>query len=426
LKAVNSNGNFDYIRTCVFDIESLHTELSAGIHALRSKNIQEGLAHIGATIQTFATKSCQISDAELNKLKTLTTTFTTPKSVEYTGKSLLINNVEVIAEAMKVVKSFEQKDFSNLGFWIGKTMHTVALGLNQPLRQEVVDYINSKQSSWTAEVNPKFAGMTMAEIKNQYLGALNFPDYSQDESSIDTSSNDIPTHFNSSEQWPGCIHPIRDQAHCGSCWAFAASEVLSDRFCIASNKQINVVLSPQYLVSCNALNHGCNGGVPLLAWNFVVNTGLVTDSCWPYESGDGHNPGCKSFTKCHDGQPTKMYHGKKKSITTLGNPKAIQENIMKFGPVEAAFSVYEDFISYKSGIYKHTSGSLLGGHAVKIVGWGNENGTNFWIVANSWNTTWGESGFFRIAFGQCGIDKSCSAVEADLSSANEGALRFFQ
>jgi cathepsin B len=63
----------------------------------------------------------------------------------------------------------------------------------------------------------------------------------------------------------------------------------------------------------------------------------------------------------------------------------IQQEIMTNGPVEAAFTVFSDFPSYKSGVYKHVSGSQLGGHAIKILGWGVENGTKYWLVANSWN-----------------------------------------
>jgi cathepsin B len=79
---------------------------------------------------------------------------------------------------------------------------------------------------------------------------------------------------------------------------------------------------------------------------------------------------------------------------------------MTNGPVEAAFTVYSDFMSYKSGVYKHTSGSVEGGHAVKILGWGVENGEDYWIVANSWSNAWGMNGYFYILKGvnECGIE----------------------
>ena len=62
---------------------------------------------------------------------------------------------------------------------------------------------------------------------------------------------------------------------------------------------------------------------------------------------------------------------------------------MTNGPVEAVFTVYEDFPTYKSGVYKYTKGKSLGGHASKITGWDTEDDTDYWLVANSWNSDWG-------------------------------------
>jgi cathepsin B len=95
------------------------------------------------------------------------------------------------------------------------------------------------------------------------------------------------------------------------------------------------------------------------------------------------------------------------------DPVQIQQELMTNGPVEAAFTVYSDFPTYKSGVYHHVSGSYLGGHAVKILGWGVDAQTKapYWTVANSWNTDWGEGGFFRILRGsnECGIEGSIVA-----------------
>ncbi|PIO71834.1 papain family cysteine protease [Teladorsagia circumcincta] len=80
---------------------------------------------------------------------------------------------------------------------------------------------------------------------------------------------------------------------------------------------------------------------------------------------------------------------------------------MKNGPVVAGFLVYEDFAHYKSGIYKHTAGRITGGHAVKLIGWGKENGTPYWLIANSWHDDWGEKGFYRMIRGinNCRIEE---------------------
>ena len=74
-------------------------------------------------------------------------------------------------------------------------------------------------------------------------------------------------------------------------------------------------------------------------------------------------------------------------------------------------AVYADFVNYKSGVYHHVSGQLLGGHAIRILGWGNEDGTDYWLVANSWNEDWGDQGFFKIVKGkdECGIEDGAVA-----------------
>ena len=78
--------------------------------------------------------------------------------------------------------------------------------------------------------------------------------------------------------------------------------------------------------------------------------------------------------------------------------------------------VYEDFLAYKSGIYVRKSSKFLGGHAIKGVGWGKDqdSGIHFWIMANSWNTNWGENGYFRIKMGECGIDEQVTSSEPSI------------
>jgi len=76
-----------------------------------------------------------------------------------------------------------------------------------------------------------------------------------------------------------------------------------------------------------------------------------------------------------------------------------------------AFTVYADFPAYKTGVYHHVSGSQLGGHAVKLIGWGVENNVPYWLIVNSWNTDWGNQGLFKIKRGnnECGIEDEVTA-----------------
>jgi len=88
------------------------------------------------------------------------------------------------------------------------------------------------------------------------------------------------------------------------------------------------------------------------------------------------------------------------------NEESIRKELFTNGPVEITLDVYDDLLSYKSGVYIHQGGKLDGGHAVKLVGWGVENKVPYWIIANSWNSDWGEDGYFRILRGvnECGIE----------------------
>lgn len=99
------------------------------------------------------------------------------------------------------------------------------------------------------------------------------------------------------------------------------------------------------------------------------------------------------------------------SYSVSDNEKEIMAEIYKNGPVEAAFTVYSDFLLYKSGVYQHVTGEMMGGHAVRILGWGVEDGTPYWLVGNSWNTDWGDNGFFKILRGRdhCGIESEIVA-----------------
>ena len=95
-------------------------------------------------------------------------------------------------------------------------------------------------------------------------------------------------------------------------------------------------------------------------------------------------------------------------------PRAIAEAIYAKGPVAATFNVYDDFVNYRRGIYVKTSDKLLGVHSVKIIGWGYDYWwrVNYWIVANSWSTRWGDGGYFKIQFGQVAFEEQVWTCDA--------------
>ncbi|GIZ02210.1 cathepsin B [Caerostris extrusa] len=283
-----------------------------------------------------------------------------------------------------------------------------------PLSQKMIDIVNYMNTTWTAGRN--FEGVSMKHIRG-LLGVHKDNHKYRLQSIRHAIPGDLPDSFDSREQWPHCptINQIRDQGSCGSCWAFGAVEAMSDRHCIHSNGKVNVQISAEDLLSCcYSCGMGCNGGFPGSAWEYWVDKGLVTgakESC-PHVETLSTLPQCvhmceKGYNKSYSDD---KFFGKK-SYSIDEQEDQIKTEIYKNGPVEAAFTVYADFVTYKSGVYQHVTGVELGGHAIRILGWGTENGTPYWLVANSWNTDWGDKGYFKILRGkdECGIESSVVA-----------------
>jgi cathepsin B len=289
---------------------------------------------------------------------------------------------------------------------------TICINEQEPFfTKEHLDELSAKASFKVASHDEhRFKDWSIAEIKSR-LGLIF--ERKPKTSLYGEVDDSLPKEFDGRTEFKDCIHPIRDQKRCGSCWAFAASEVLSDRFCIATNGKVNTVLSAQDLVSCDTQDYGCQGGYVDKSWDYIRDEGIVTDQCYPYTSGDGIRGKCKST--CQDGGEFKKY--KVSDYDQFDTITEAKKSLVEQGPLEAAFIVYDDFPSYAGGVYRRSSNKVLGGHAVKVVGFGVEdNGSEYWIVANSWGNKWGEEGFFKIAFGQCEFENQLTAGTPDVQS----------
>jgi cathepsin B len=272
---------------------------------------------------------------------------------------------------------------------------------------------NKLGSTWKAGFNKYFEGKSLGDAKK----LMGFKPR-EDKVSLPIVKKVIPglpQNFDSSQQWPTCttIGTIYNQADCGSCWAFGCVEAVSDRFCIHKGSKFNQILSFMDETACGPCD-GCEGGDPDDAWSFVQSTGLVTDACYPYSiptCPPAQQP-CLNFvdtpnclSSCNNTDPWVPYM-LSSVYDVSSDASAIQSEIYTNGPVEACFTVYSDFLNYKSGVYQYESGDALGGHCVKIIGWGVEGGLPYWLINNSWTTYWGDNGQFKILRGQdeCGIE----------------------
>ncbi|MCQ8893833.1 MAG: DUF2341 domain-containing protein, partial [Methanolinea sp.] len=188
--------------------------------------------------------------------------------------------------------------------------------------------------------------------------------------------------------------PIRNQGDCGSCWAFATLGTLESRMEIAyNNPNLNPDFAEQDLLSCPGCG-SCDGATMSCPLNWVLNQGVMNESCFPYKAQvTTCNPGCSRANRISE------WH----RIYPLNNEAAIKDALTR-GPIIGTFVVYSDFYSYKTGIYENTTDDFEGYHAIVIVGYGQDGGGTYWICKNSWGTGWGEAGWFKIRSGNCEIN----------------------
>jgi len=342
-----------------------------------------------------------------------------------------------------------------------------ATDVHEERRAQIEEIQNTPGVLWTAAPQDRFASEApgaskhMMGVKGDWKASIEAAiARGKIERFQELTAMEVPANFDSETNWPKCakiIGDIRDQSNCGCCWAFGAAEAASDRMCIASDATLMLPLSAQD-VCFTSSDDGCDGGDINSPWDYISETGVVTGGqyegtgpfgkglCLDFSLPHCHHhgpqgkdpypaegaPGCPheqspdTPKKCDADAEAPHNEFKSDKYTFSGQtqsaqgPSQIKQAIMTGGPVETAFTVYSDFENYAGGIYHHVSGSMAGGHAVKIVGWGVESGTKYWKVANSWNPYWGEKGYFRIKEGEGGIDDQVTFSPAKAKWSKKG------
>jgi cathepsin B len=273
----------------------------------------------------------------------------------------------------------------------------------------------------------------------------------------------VPPEFDGRKIWKNLLSPVMNQGKCGSCWAFASTGMLADRFNIQSKGIMNIQLSATKLILCDwqgneineilghtdnisisALNNkayemsACYGNTLYDACRYLFQIGTTEEKCVPYNKNFGvisnfqkiglfKNPTqlplcsevtgplgdmCSNFfvdnkTGEEGGTPARFYkalhfYSLMGTKETGGSEFNIRDNIYKWGPIATGMEVYPDFYTFNpnTDIYKwNGEGEKVGGHGVVIVGWGREKNDDFWIIRNSWGTEWGMDGYFRMKRG---------------------------
>ncbi len=203
------------------------------------------------------------------------------------------------------------------------------------------------------------------------------------------------------------VTSIKDQGRCGSCVAFGTTAAVETAARVLMNIAVGDPgagtlpnVSEAQLFYCGAGEMCDSGWYIEVALQYCQATGLVPQSCFPYSD---HNQPCKLCTGWEQ-QVTKL-----SGSHTIFSAAEMKSWLATRGPLVTGFTVYSDFDSYSGGVYHHVSGGEEGGHAVACIGY--DDGRQAWLCKNSWGTSWGEKGYFWIAYGECGIDASMYAID---------------
>jgi C1A family cysteine protease len=193
------------------------------------------------------------------------------------------------------------------------------------------------------------------------------------------------------------VTPPKDQGGCGSCVAFGTCGCVETTAAFLRGQpslQLNLSEQQLFFVHGPASGASCsNGWWPEHAFTACQNLGVTFEDYMPYNAGGG-------------GTLNPDWPNRKAQITGFathtGNIAAMKQHLQNYGALSACFFVYQDFFSYGGGVYRYKTGSLAGGHCVSLIGF--DDNLQCWIAKNSWGTGWGEGGFFRIGYGECGIE----------------------
>jgi len=254
----------------------------------------------------------------------------------------------------------------------------------------------------------KFSDLTTEEFADKMLMKpfVATPNRIKSQNLLSVLAPKAPAVFDWREK--GAVTPVKDQAQCGSCWAFSVTENVESVWMLAKGltNATMTPLSPQQIVDCDSNDAGCNGGDPPTAYDYIKKAGgLDSEKVYPYTAEDGS---CK-FKK--EGVFATINNWK--YATTSYDETTLQDNLVNWAPLSICLDAryWQD---YQSGVMTAWECDWIVemDHCVQAVGYDTTASTPYWIVRNSWGTDWGEMGYILLEFGQntCGLTEEASSA----------------
>lgn len=250
----------------------------------------------------------------------------------------------------------------------------------------------------------QFSDLTVEEFKTTFVGGLK-PKTSVFRCGSYANANGTAP---SSVDWikNGAVSSVKDQGQCGSCWTFSSTGAIEGAWAIAKGQLLD--LSEQQLVDCATglpyTSRGCNGGEMDDAFKYVMQNGQCSAGSYPYSAKSSNCLKCypvAHITGCYDVKP---------------NDQNSLKSAVSLNPVSVAISAdTKIFQSYSGGVITSSSCYTSLDHGVLIVGYGNENGIDYWNVKNSWGNTWGENGYVKIGRSSSDNDAGICGIAMDPS-----------
>jgi len=247
----------------------------------------------------------------------------------------------------------------------------------------------------------KFADLTFEEFAKMYTSQKMTPIKRRGNAVF--VSNGSPAAADVDWRDQGAVTEVKDQGQCGSCWAFSTTGSLEGQIQIHKGKLLS--LSEQNLVDCSSDygNMGCNGGLMDYGFEYIKDNGIMSEDDYPYEAEDGD---------CRFDDSQVVANLKSYVDIASGDEKALTKAIQEVGPISVAIDATENFQMYSGGVLNDNScdpESL--NHGVLAVGYGTESNKEYYLVKNSWGSSWGEEGYVKMTRGknnQCGIATDAS------------------